>query len=52
MAFRNTRPWTDAEDKHLRHMYREGYEPRIVAEALGRPAKTVSERRCKLMEDS
>ena len=43
--------WTEAEDKRLLRMYREGYEPKIMAEALGRSAKAVSDRRRKLLEE-
>ncbi len=51
MPVHGSRPWTDAEDKRLLRMYREGYEPKIMAEAFGRPAKTISDRRRKLLSD-
>ena len=51
MAFYGARPWTDAEDKRMLRMYREGYEARTISESLGRPVKTISERRRKLQMD-
>lgn len=51
MSIHGPRSWSEAEDKRLMRMYREGYEPRVVAEALGRPVKTISERRRKLLDD-
>ncbi len=32
-------------------MYREGYERRIIAEALGRPAAAVTDRKRKLLDE-
>ena len=52
MRTHGVRPWTEAEDKRLMRMYREGYERRVIAEALGRPAATVTDRKRKLLEDS
>jgi hypothetical protein len=51
MPFHGARPWTDAEDKRLLRMYRDGYERRMIAEALGRPAKAITDRKRKLMAD-
>jgi DNA-binding NarL/FixJ family response regulator len=51
MPFRGSRPWTDAEDKRLLRMYKDGYERRIIAEALGRPPKTITDRKRKLLAD-
>ena len=51
MPFHGARPWTDSEDKRLLRMYRDGYERRMIAEALGRPAKAITDRKRKLMAD-
>lgn len=51
MAFRETRLWTDAEDKRVLRMYREGYEPRTISESLVRPVRTVSELKRRLLEE-
>lgn len=45
------KPWTEAEDKRLLRMYREGYERRVIAEALGRPAGAVTDRKRRLLAD-
>ena len=50
MPFHRPRPWTDAEDKRLLRMYREGYGRSVIAEALGRPVQSVSDRKRKLVE--
>ena len=51
MPFHAARPWTDAEDKRMLRMYREGYTRSIIAEALGRPVKTITDRKRKLTAD-
>ena len=51
MPAHGTRLWTDAEDKRLLRMYREGYEPKIMAEAFGRSAQAISDRRRKLLSE-
>jgi DNA-binding NarL/FixJ family response regulator len=44
------KPWTDAEDKRLLRMYREGFARSEIAEALGRRAESVSDRKRLLLE--
>lgn len=51
MPVHGARPWTDAEDKRLLRMYREGYERDLIAESLGRPAKSITERKRKLLPE-
>ena len=51
MRVHGPRLWTEAEDKRLLRMYREGYERRAIAEALGRPPATITDRKRKLMAD-
>ena len=42
--------WTDTEDRRLLRMYNEGYERRVIAEALGRTGEAVSKRKRHLKE--
>ncbi len=52
MARGELKPWTDAEDKRLLLMYSEGYERCLIAESLGRPAKSITERKRKLLAEN
>lgn len=43
-----SRPWTDAEDKRMMRMYREGYGRSVIAESLGRSGEAVTKRKRQL----
>ena len=51
MTLRSFRPWTEAEDQRLLRMYRDGYERTVIAEALGRRPKAITDRKRTLLAD-
>lgn len=50
MSAHHIRAWSDAEDKRLMRMYREGYERRFIAESLGRTKQAVTKRKRQIKE--
>jgi len=50
MSAHHIRPWSDAEDKRLMRMYREGYERSLIAESLGRTREAVTKRKRQIEE--
>ena len=50
MAAGKPKLWTEAEDKRLLRMYRDGYMREAIAESLGRTKEAVSKRKKHLEE--